>query len=280
MFTPVRPSGHGIRYNFWRGHPNRHLLPAAEMQEILDAAAAPDRRARLAASLQYPGDDRGDPALRRALAAFLRRHTRDDEVPDGAAAGSDCDADLFLTHGVSHGLDLLCAARTRPGDVVLVERPSYFLAAGIFRARGLRLGSLPMTRRGGAGGALRVDVEALERGLRDGRMPVPRLVYLVPTHQNPTGYTMPVRDRWRLCRLARTFGFLLAADEVYHLLDWREDGKRRPARFSVLDRMLAEQSDSSSNKLGGCAVSVASFTKIFAPGVRCGWIERGIDGNH
>jgi len=237
------------------------------------------------------------------ISLFLRRHTLDDEVPPTTKLPiPSYDLDMFLTHGVSHGLDMLCTAQTTPGDVVLIERPSYFLAAGIFRSHGLTIESLPMKRQpfdtaaGTGGGALMVDVDALEQGLNDGSINVPRMIYIVPTHQNPTANTMPTADRWKLCKLARRFGFLVAADEVYHLLDWREDKKQRPARFSVLDHILLlskQQSESSlssetdddfcannaSNKrqghqpVGGCSVSVSSFTKIFTPGVRCGWIE-------
>ena len=208
-----------------------------------------------------------------------------------------CELDMFLTHGVSHGLDMLCTAHAAPGDVVLMERPSYFLAAGIFQSHGLTLESLPMKRHDGSeeeqqqqcddgdgDGALMVDVDALQRGLEDGSIGVPRIIYVIPTHQNPTGNTMPIADRWKLCRLARKFGFLVAADEVYHLLDWRDDKKQRPARFSVLDRILSIQQSGPSDPddsgtttsrkgLKGYSVSVSSFTKIFTPGVRCGWIE-------
>ena len=268
-------------YNFWRGHPNTGLLPAREMQEILQTMASRENQERLTTSLQYLKSDRGDPFLLKELSLFLRRHTLDDELPleNHAEEQRDEDMDMFLTHGVSHGLDMLCTAQTTEGDVVLVERPCYFLAAGIFRSHGLEVKSLPMKQRGGAPV---VDVGALERGLRDGSIGVPRMIYVVPTHQNPTGITMPLDDRWRLCRLAREFGILVAADEVYHLLDWREDRRTRPSRFSVLDRLASSQpsllpaSDGAkkiNRKTMGCSVSVSSFTKIFTPGVRCGWIE-------
>jgi 2-aminoadipate transaminase len=287
------------------------------MQHILEHMASPTNQERLRTSLQYLGSDRGDPSLLKEISLFLRRHTLEDEVPHHSSATTtttttkspmaSCDLDMFLTHGVSHGLDMLCTTQTTPGDVVLIERPSYFLAAGIFRSHGLRIESLPMKRQesmddetnidttAAGGGALMVDVDALEQGLKDGGINVPRMIYIVPTHQNPTANTMPTADRWKLCKLARRFGFLVAADEVYHLLDWREDKKQRPARFSVLDHILLskQHSESSSSETDGdfcannnnasnkrqrqqpvgCSVSVSSFTKIFSPGVRCGWIE-------
>ena len=109
---------------------------------------------------------------------------------------------------------------------------------------------------------------------------------------------MQLSDRWMLVKLARRYGFIIAADEVYHLLDWssslstskRKRGKnQRPARFAVLDHVLSNDecldatltmSKKASDKnqqqqlsTQGCAVSINSFTKIFSPGLRCGWIE-------
>ena len=286
------PEKNRILYNFWRGHPNNHLLPVVEMQQILEHMSSASNQERLKTSLQYLGSDRGDPVLLKEISRFLRRHTIEDDVvqeSNNTTIASDdksfsYELDMFLTHGVSHGLDMLCTTQSTPGDVVLIERPSYFLAAGIFQSHGLKIESLPMKRQSadGTDGALVVDVDAFSQGLEDGSIDVPRMVYIVPTHQNPTASTMPIADRWKMCRLARKYGFLIAADEVYHLLDWRDDKKQRPARFSVLDHILSKELESSGADLStdthnksrtGCSVSVSSFTKIFTPGVRCGWIE-------
>jgi thiaminase/transcriptional activator TenA len=301
-----------IRYNFWRGHPNNDLLPVTEMQQILSTMASTNHKGPLQTSLQYLASDRGDPALLSSLERFLRNHTRDDELPTlpaitttqtlSSTSSSNPPLDMFLTHGVSHGLDILCTTQTTPGDTVLVERPTYFLADDIFRSHGLQVHSLPMKQHKTNGTfVVAVDVDALQEGLENGSIAIPRMIYIIPTHQNPTGHTMCLEDRWKLCHLARTFGILVAADEVYHLLDWRDMDdddatnrrqRRRPARFAVLDHLVAstsvcesmkkcetkednnEASDGDTKRsLLGCAVSVNSFTKIFTPGIRCGWIE-------
>jgi 2-aminoadipate transaminase len=303
---------------------------------------------RLEKALNYPMADRGNAQLLAELRAFLHRHCQRDNVgsppprppppppvsssssllvlPYAAAVTATVTAatttDLFLTHGVSHGLDILCTAQTRAGDVVLMERPTYFLAAAIFQSHGLIVDSLPMktttnTNGGGDGGG-GIDLDRLEQMLerqqqqqqqRDEERPLPRMIYTIPTHQNPTGRTMSIPDRWKLATLARRFNILVVADEVYHLLDWRrkrsddatnaaasadddDDGAdttmdpKRPARMAVVDSLLAaadsdctttptsiEASLALENRRRGCCVSVSSFTKIFAPGVRCGWIE-------
>eukprot|EP00751_Fragilariopsis_kerguelensis_P015097 CAMPEP_0170763332 /NCGR_PEP_ID=MMETSP0733-20121128/3325_1 /TAXON_ID=186038 /ORGANISM="Fragilariopsis kerguelensis, Strain L26-C5" /LENGTH=166 /DNA_ID=CAMNT_0011103729 /DNA_START=1 /DNA_END=501 /DNA_ORIENTATION=+ len=151
---------------------------------------------------------------------------------------------MFLTHGVSHGLDLLCTAQTKQNDLVLVERPTYFLAADIFKAHNLRVQYIPMTRHP-VTQTLMVNVDALAQGFMNGSIEIPRMIYIVPTHQNPTGNTMPLADRWLLVKLARQYEFLVAADEVYHLLDWSSPSLRRPARFSVLDHLFSKQQSES-----------------------------------
>jgi DNA-binding transcriptional MocR family regulator len=201
----------------------------------------------------------------------MDRHTQSDDLgspptEDGISLSETSTTDLFITHGVSHGLDILCTAQTQPGDVVLIERPTYFLVNGIFSSHGLTIKSLPMKSSGG------VDIDRLEELLRSGEMVPPRMIYIIPTHQNPTARTMSIEDRWKLAVVAARYGILVAADEVYHLLDWRDetsDGPR-PARMAVLGSKIS--TTTSSPRLG-CCVTVSSFTKIFAPGVRCGWIE-------
>ncbi|EOD42132.1 putative aminotransferase [Emiliania huxleyi CCMP1516] len=120
---------------------------------------------------------------------------------------------LMTTGGVSHGLDLATAALSRPGDTVLCESPTYFLVHQIFADHGLRIESLPTDADG-------LDTCALEARCEDSGKPPPRLLYLVPSHGNPSGATLPEARRSRLVELARKHGFYVLADEVYQLLDW------------------------------------------------------------
>lgn len=216
---------------------------------------------------------------------------------------------LMITNGVSHGIDLACAQLTQPGDVVVVELPTYFLAADVFKDNGLRVVGLDGTAQGTGedgkpdGSPGYFDVDALERALEGGLRP--RLVYLVPTHSNPRGGTLPTRDRTRLVELAVQYDFFVVADEVYHLLHWNETpppprmceveqtvfadkglhgwddegakkGKAAAAwEMRRSDDVYADEIQSNSPEAVSSArvVSVSSFTKILAPGLRVGWIE-------
>lgn len=261
-------------FNFLRGHPNTGLLPVEEMQAILSKAGSSSSQERLLESLTYAKkDDRGDPELLYELSSFMDRHTKNDDLGSPSTENNIVDSetntsDVFITHGVSHGIDILCTAQTQPGDVVLIERPTYFLVGGIFSSHGLTVMGLPMKTSGG------VDVERLEKLLESGEMIPPRMIYIIPTHQNPTAQTMSIEDRWKLATIAARFGILVVADEVYHLLDWRDEtsgDQPRPARMAVIGSRVSTKLITSFHH-GGC-VSVSSFTKIFAPGVRCGWVE-------
>lgn len=219
------------------------------------------------------GHEQGSPFFLRELRSFLDRHTANDDTGDIKLDHSS-ENSLFITHGVSQGIDLICATQLAPGDVVWVERPTYFLVADIFRSHRLIVRGMPMVHPNTNGGTGGIDVKRLVEMVENGKLAAPKMMYLVPAHQNPTGHTMPVNDRILLAKFARQHGVLLVADEVYHLLDWRNevvDGPR-PARMAEFNKMSLSDTDDTSGSTG-CCISVSSFTKIFAPGVRCGWIE-------
>lgn len=154
---------------------------------------------------------------------------------------------LFVTAGNSHALDFVCSRFTRPGDTVFVEEPSYFLAFQIFRDHGLRIVGIPMDVHG-------MDIDRLERELERHR---PALVYTIPSFHNPTGRTLSAERRERLVELSRRHDFMIAADEVYQLLYFGDPPP--PALGTYADR--------------GNVLSLGSFSKILAPGMRLGWIQ-------
>ena len=173
--------------NFAKGHPNQGLLPLQGVQEAMMKAASSTNSPQILKGLNYPKleagqqvegeQDQGDPQLRQELSSFLHRHTENDDIgsipswaattPSGSSTKKkktlssssrsvDNKLDMFMTHGVSHGIELLCKAQTKPGDIVLMERPTYFLIKHIFLSHGLVVKSLPMKSLG------QIDVDALK----------------------------------------------------------------------------------------------------------------------
>jgi len=218
--------------DFGLGHPAAGLLP----RTILQQAAAQRLAQPDAALLQY-GLEQGDGYFRLALGEFLTRHY-------GLPVGYD---DLFVTSGASLALDLICTLYTQAGDTVFVEEPTYFLALRIFADHHLRVVSIACDE-----GGLRID--ALEEALVQTR---PALIYTIPTHQNPSGATLSAERRQRLVELAQTHGFLVVADEVYHLLSY---GATPPPPLAAW-------------AASGQVLSLGSFSKILAPGLRLGWVQ-------
>ena len=201
--------------------------------------------------------------------------------------------------------------------------PCYFLACDIFRAHQLEV--VPIRNPNGPGAAF--DVGAVAAALE--QHPSARLLYLVPTNCNPTGHTLSDESRRELVALCAAHGTLIVADEVYHLLDWKEGAGSKPQRMASYDPKFrdvplvqaaaphvaaadriqldakatatakaaatatatASPDDEYSSKPGqartsggggggdgeeGTVISISSFTKIWSPGLRLGWIEVGL----
>ena len=218
--------------DFGAGHPGDALLPRALMQ-----TAAAHRLSQPDASLLQYGLEQGDGYFRHALAGFLSRRY---------AAPVEMDH-LFVSSGASQALDLICTLYTQPGDVVFVEEPTYFLALRIFADH--RLTVIPV-----ATDAQGLDIDALEAALARQR---PALLYVIPTHQNPSGATLPLERRRRLVELSVRHNFLLVADEVYHLLSYAAAPPPPLASFAE----------------SGTVLGLGSFSKILAPGLRLGWVQ-------
>ncbi len=183
------------------------------------------------------GLEQGDGYLRRALADFLRAQADFDVHPEW----------LMITTGSSQGLDLICTHFARPGDTVFVEEPTYFLALRIFAERGLNVAPAPMGSEG-------LDLDGLQEMLERQQ---PAFLYTVPTFQNPSGVTLPEARREELAQMAREYDFFVVADEVYHLLNYGPAPPRPLAHYAGSERVL----------------SLGSFSKILAPGLRLGWIQ-------
>ena len=212
--------------------------PALLPLALLREAASNRLDGKEAPFLAY-GTNQGDGYFRAVLADFLCEHYH---APVDAGQ-------LFVTAGASMGLDLLCTLFATPGDTIFVEEPSYFLALRIFADHHLKIISLPMD----AGGLIVEDLE--EKLTRHS----PVFLYTIPTFHNPSSVTLGTDRRKHLVELSRKYKFLIIADEVYHLLNYASEIPPPMASFIVSDTVL----------------SLGSFSKILAPGLRLGWIQTG-----
>ena len=156
---------------------------------------------------------------------------------------------LFVTGGNSQALDFVSTVFSKSGDTVFVEEPSYFLAFQIFRDHGLNVVGVPIDDNG-------MQIDALEALLNEHN---PAFVYIIPSYHNPGGHCMSIERRVRLIELTQQHGFLIVADEVYQLLYYYDEP---PPAFGTMI-----ESDT--------ILSLGSFSKILAPGMRVGWIQTG-----
>ena len=179
----------------------------------------------------------GDERFLNSLAGFLT-------AGYGETVQSD---ELFVTGGNSQGLDLVSMVFAKPGDTVFVEEPSYFLAFQIFRDHGLNIVGIPVDDDG-------LCIETLQQELAVHK---PAFLYTIPSYHNPGGQCTSEARRHRIVELAKENDFLIVADEVYQLLNY--SGAPPPAYGTMAD--------------SGRVLSLGSFSKILAPGLRLGWIQ-------
>jgi 2-aminoadipate transaminase len=160
------------------------------------------------------------------------------------------DENILVSYGSSQVLALLPQVFVDPGDVVVIEGPSFLGAVRHFADSGARLVTVPTDAQG-------MDVDALEQTLTDLRRQGvrPKFIYTIPTFHNPTGVTMPLARRQKLVALGAEFGVVIVEDDAYG--DLRFEGQSLP-NLAMLDQE-------------GWVIRVSTFSKILAPGVRMGW---------
>lgn len=223
------------------GQPNNAILPVDYVRRAaaMQFTDSPD-------FLQY-GAEWGDGHHRVALGEYLTE-----------AYGTPVAAEqLFSTNGNSQALEMLCTVLTEPGDVVIVEEPTYFLAFQVFRDHGLEIRGVPIDGDG-------LVVEALIDEISAVRTAGKRVAfaYTIPAFQNPTGVTMSAQRRDELVAAATANDVLIIADEVYHLLR-HAPGPMPPPMSAYVDN--------------GPVLSIGTFSKILAPGMRLGWIHGSVE---
>lgn len=219
------------------GHPHPAALPGAAWAE---ASAAAVRRYG-ASALTY-GHATGPGPLIEWLCARLA------EV-DAAAPAPER---MFVTAGASHALDLAASVLCRPGDVVLLESPTYHLARRVLTDHGVDLVPAPADQDGIDPEATAALVGALRRQGRQVAM-----IYLVPTFNNPTGRSLPPDRRVALVAAAERAGLRLVEDDTYRELAYPAPAPPSLATVGSPDTV----------------VRIGSFAKSVAPGIRLGWLD-------
>ncbi len=220
-----------VNFDLNLGYPDLAVVPKELLADFTREIVCASR------GLQYGGDLRGSVPAREQLAHFLTAQTGDSMGP----------AELMLTCGSLQGIDIACRSLTRPGDTVFVEQPTFFFAINLLQMSHVKLIGVPLRPDG-------IDLDELE-GLVERYSP--RLMYTIPSYQNPTGICASAEKRQKLVDLAREHQFILVEDTAYHFLNF----------FTPPPPMLKHYDSS-----GGHVVTVGTFSKLLAPSLRQGWV--------
>ena len=203
-------------------------LPAAASFPEVDWSTLPE-------SLKQYGMSEGEPELREAIAAEAR------------AKGLKCEASQVLVlSGSQQGLDLVAKLFVDSDSSILVESPTYLAALQTFHLFQAQCQGVSLTEDG-------LDLSVLERQIRDHQ---PRMAYLIPSFQNPSGTCYSVKARQDVAAMLDQYGLPLIEDEPYCELDY--DGVPKPPISSLLQRAPW--------------VFQGSFSKILMPGLRIGYL--------
>ncbi len=213
------------------GNPAPELFPAQELAEIAADVLAHEP----VTALQY-GVTEGYGPLRDAVRARLQR--------DGIGSPDD---EVLIVSGGQQGIDLTAKNLVNEGDVVFVEEPSFIGALNAFRSFGAKLVGVAMDDAG-------MQPDALERAIAAN--PGGKVIYTIPTFQNPMGVTMPAARRREVYEIARRHHLIIIEDNPYGELTF--DGVKT-APIKTLDT-------------DGRVVYCGSFSKILAPGLRLGFV--------
>jgi 2-aminoadipate transaminase len=222
--------------SFAGGVPSPETFPAGAFAEI--AARIITNRPHVV--LQY-GPTRGLARLCESIAVICR------------GRGIETSAnDVLVTTGSQQALDLIAHSILDPGDIVLAELPTYIGGTASFHARSAEVRGVAQDDDG-------IVIESLEAALQKCRAEGRRakLLYTIPNFQNPSGRLMSQERRSEVLRLAKEYDVIVIEDDPYGELVYVDDA----------DTTAMKSADHE-----GRVIYLGSFSKVLAPGLRCGWI--------
>ncbi|MBU5428353.1 PLP-dependent aminotransferase family protein [Tissierella pigra] len=192
-----------------------------------------DRDAGLA--FLYPEITGYDP-LRGSISKFLKEHYN-------TVVNKE---QILITSGGQQGLDIISKTLINPGDCIFVENPTYSGALGTFKSRGAKIIGIPINENG-------IDIIALKSYIKKYR---PKFLYIMTNYQSPTTYSYDFRSKEELLLLSKEYGFYIIEDDFLTDLTFSENKKMPLKSIDRFDQVIF----------------IKSFSKIFMPGVRIGFI--------
>ena len=214
------------------GNPSPESFPVEDLARISSEIFSDSSTA----ALQYSVTE-GYPPLREDVKARLASRF---------SIGRDFDMTI-ITSGGQQGIELLCKTMCDEGDTVIVEEPSFIGALNAFRSNGAKLVGIPMEDDG-------IDIGKLEDAMKNN--PRAKILYLIPTFQNPSGTCMSLEKRKKVYDLAKKYNIIILEDNPYGEL--RFAGEEIPTIKSFDE--------------DGYVVYSGSYSKVLSAGMRIGFI--------
>ena len=218
------------------GMPDPVTFPAEEIKEICIKILANNS----SLALQYSSTE-GLLKLREFLAQWLEMDVKKFTTDN-----------IIITSGSQQGLDLVSKALLDPGDIVIVELPSYLAALNAFRSYGAEIIGIPMDEDG-------MIMEIFEDKLATikSKSKKAKFVYTISNFQNPAGVTISLSRRKKLLEIVKNYNLIIVEDNPYDKI--RFEGTPLPSIFS-LDHE-------------GYVINLGTFSKILCPGLRLAWVS-------
>ena len=225
--------------SFAAGNPSPESFPVDELARL----SADIFSTASTAALQYSVTD-GYAPLRRAVAERVKKKFG---IGCSVAAGDTYDDTTIIVSGGQQGIELACKVLCNEGDAVICENPTFVGGLNAFRSCGARTVGVPLCEDG-------IDTDALEAAVI--ATPNVRMMYLIPTFQNPAGTTTSLEKRIKIYEIAKKYGIIIFEDNPYGEL--RFAGNEIP----TLKSMDTE----------GLVIYCSSFSKILSAGMRVGYV--------
>ena len=213
------------------GNPSPEVFPMEDFKNAINIALETEGN-----NLFSYDEGLGSLSLRKCISKYLK-NMEINSVPEK----------IQIISGAQQGIDIICKSIINYGDVVFVEEPSYNGALEIFKSIGCKIVQIPLLQDGIDLGILKTKLEKLR----------PKMLYIMPNFQNPTGISYSNEKKRKVLQLGKKYGFYIVED------DFLSDFK-----FNSTDNKPIKYYDNSEN-----VIYIKSFSKILMPGLRIGFMD-------
>ena len=217
--------------HFESGNPSKDMFPLDNFKSAINMALEKD-----GASIFEYDEGKGSNQLREELSTYLK----------GKKINTNKD-NIQIISGAQQGIDIVCKGLINYSDVVFVEEPTYNGALEVFKSRGAKIITIPMLDDGLDIGILKLKLEKIK----------PKLIYVMPNFQNPTGISYSTYKKKKLIELSEEYDFYILEDDFISDFSFDSEDNRPLKSYDMKNRVIY----------------IKSFSKILMPGLRIGIVD-------